>query len=84
MGERKKERKKEKEREGEEHRQARERWSVVLPEEEAWMTQASGFCNQKDGERQKHRASETERVGAGERERQTCRRQRRAGTHPLL
>lgn len=43
------------EREGEEHIQVRERWSVVVPKEEAWMTQATGLCNQKGRERQKHR-----------------------------
>lgn len=67
MGERKEERK----------RERRERWSVVVPEEEAWMTQATGFCNQKGRERGRDMEGE-------ERERQTYRRQRRAGTHPLL
>lgn len=43
------------EREGQEHRQVRERWSVVVPEEEAWMTQATGLCNQKGRERQRQR-----------------------------
>lgn len=41
-------------REGEEHRKATERWSVVVPEGEGWMTQALGLCNQKEGERQRH------------------------------
>lgn len=43
------------EREGQEHRQVRERWSVVVPEEEARMTQATGLCNQKGRERQRQR-----------------------------
>lgn len=44
MGERKKGR----------ERERRERWSVVVPEEGAWMTQATGLCNQKGRERQRH------------------------------
>lgn len=68
---RRQERKKEKEREGEEHRQARERWSVVLPEEEAWMTQASGFCNQK-----RRREEETYRGEESERDRKSWERGR--------
>lgn len=42
-------------REGQEHRQVSARWSVVVPEEEAWMTQATSLCNQKGRERQRHR-----------------------------
>lgn len=47
-------------RDGEAHRQARERWSVVVPEGEAWMTQAPGLCNQNRGKRQEKKVRETE------------------------
>lgn len=56
-------RKEEKERE--EHRQVRERWSVVVPEEEAGMTQAPGLCNQKGRERQRHRGRRKRGRGRG-------------------
>lgn len=52
---------------------AEESWRVVVPQEEAWMTQSSRLSfNQEERDREKKR------------ERQTCRRQRRVGTHPLL
>lgn len=45
----------------------RERWSVVVPEEEAGMTQAPGLCNQKGRERQRHRGRrKRETEGEGE------------------
>lgn len=43
-------RKKGRERKGGTQTSKRERWSTVVPEEEAWMTQTTGLCNQKGRE----------------------------------
>lgn len=56
----------------------RERWSVVVPEEEAWMTQATGLCSQNGRERQRHRGR---RKSEGEADMQATEER---GTHPLL